>query len=99
MTFDVNKIIVKDLSGKVMKPATPISEDLGDLIYQYLGTLRWLEKCKLIHKAKKVEVSEKELDEIIHIVSLDACDFVIAVKDAILIYIEELKAANKQKEN
>lgn len=89
MTFDINKVKIEDLDGNTLK-VDNLGKEVGNLIYRTTSTIDWLESSKLVHKSLPVELNTNELVELIQIINSSACTLVLAIKDALLKYINEV---------
>lgn len=90
MKFNINEVEIKDLSGTVLK-VEGLGKSLGNHIYRTTSTLDWVAIATAIHAGEEVELSEQEADGIIAILKSPNCDFVNAVKVAIINHITNLK--------
>ena len=88
MKFDINKVIIKDLSGKVLKVDTPLDKGIGDFLYTNTGTLDWLEKAKAIHAGKAVELTDIEAKTLVALLQEPSCTFNNAIKEAIILNLQ-----------
>jgi len=90
MKFDINKVVVKDLNNQKMK-VEDLHKGLGNFIYNKTATLDWVGKATAIHSGEEVELTDKERETLISLIESPICDFVIAVKVALIDHLKKLK--------
>jgi hypothetical protein len=89
MTFDINEVIVVDLDGEPLG-ITTLGKEVGNLIYRNLSTIEWLEIAQMVHKNLAVNLTDLQRAELTEIINSPSCRFILAVKDALVNYINSL---------
>ena len=88
MKFDVNQIKVVDLNGDTQPVDVP--KALGNVIYSFSRSIEWIEPSKAIYAGEVVELSEEQIRGIQVLMSQPYVSLLTMVKEAILIYINEI---------
>lgn len=88
--FNIKEVKVKDLDGNILK-VEGLGKTLGNTIYKNTATIEWLDKAKAIHQETPVALTHLELSELQQIIDSPSCTLILAIKEAIRLYIETLK--------
>lgn len=98
ITFDISKVIAKDLDGQVI----PVNgaKTVGNTIYCKATTLEWDAISRAIYAGKKVEVTKKELDAMEILLLSTETPIFLFFKNALKAYFKTLNHKyNEQTEN
>lgn len=90
MKFDVTKIEVKDLSGKLIAIGN-LNEAIANFIHEKTPLLEWSILNHSLYKDGVMDINEQQKEYLLQLIKHDGCPFSIATKEGIINYLSTLK--------